>query len=502
MQRNATCDGVRERAPRTLSTSPWHASSRSPSSSSSRSCCSLAVGAYAWDSSKLRPDRRRGDDRRRRRRRHDRRRGDRKAVDTRARRAAAQEGHRRPTTGVKYQLSPEKLEVDSDVDGMVDQALEESQEGGLPTRVWRYATGGEVDVAISPQVSYSNQAIDEFVAKVADEVNTDPVNATIEPTLGLARGRRRPRRDRGRRGRAARADRVRGPAHRPPPGRASRSTRSSPEVTKADLAEQYPTYLTVDESTFTLTLWKDLKLAKKYTVAVGQPAYPTPTGLYSIESKQVDPVWSVPNSPWAGELGGTDVAGGTAENPLKARWMGITDGAGFHGTDEVSSLGTAASHGCVRMAVPDVDRPLRPGRRRHPDLHRLSAALRACVAPAGVTGASGEATRAWARAPRCRQPRPIELELSPAWEAALEAYARELTTRGRVAVDAARLRPRPARARAPGRPSAGASRASSPIATCAATRRRSPSAGSRRRRRPQARRGARLSRAPGRHRRS
>ena len=47
--------------------------------------------------------------------------------------------------------------------------------------------------------------------------------------------------------------------------------------------------------------------------------------------------------------------GGTEENPLKARWMGITDGAGIHGTSEVTSLGTAASHGCVRMAVPDVD---------------------------------------------------------------------------------------------------------------------------------------------------
>jgi hypothetical protein len=64
--------------------------------------------------------------------------------------------------GVRYQLSPEKLEVSSDVDGMVDQALDESLDGGLPTRVWRYATGGELDVAISPQVTYSENAIDEF----------------------------------------------------------------------------------------------------------------------------------------------------------------------------------------------------------------------------------------------------------------------------------------------------------------------------------------------------
>ena len=54
------------------------------------------------------------------------------------------------------------------------------------------------------------------------------------------------------------------------------------------------------------------------------------------------------------DLAGTVVPGGTPENPLKARWMGIFDGAGIHGTDDVASLGSAASHGCVRMAVPDV----------------------------------------------------------------------------------------------------------------------------------------------------
>ena len=50
--------------------------------------------------------------------------------------------------------------MSADVDGMVDRALAESREGGLPSRVWRYATGGEVDVAISPQITYSNKAVD------------------------------------------------------------------------------------------------------------------------------------------------------------------------------------------------------------------------------------------------------------------------------------------------------------------------------------------------------
>jgi lipoprotein-anchoring transpeptidase ErfK/SrfK len=42
------------------------------------------------------------------------------------------------------------------------------------------------------------------------------------------------------------------------------------------------------------------------------------------------------------------------DNPLKARWMGFLGGAGIHGTDDVGSLGGAASHGCVRMSIPDV----------------------------------------------------------------------------------------------------------------------------------------------------
>jgi lipoprotein-anchoring transpeptidase ErfK/SrfK len=62
----------------------------------------------------------------------------------------------------------------------------------------------------------------------------------------------------------------------------------------------------------------------------------------------------VPNSAWAGSLAGTVVPGGTPQNPLKARWLGIFAGAGIHGTDSTGSIGTAASHGCIRMLIPDV----------------------------------------------------------------------------------------------------------------------------------------------------
>ena len=255
--------------------------------------------------------------------------------------------------GVRYQLSAEKLGVAADVDGMVDRALDASQEGGLPSRVWRYATGGEIDKSISPRVTYDEGAVAEYVEKIEAAVNRAPVDASIEPgptSIEPVAGQP---------GLTLEADKLRDELETAIQSSDHRRVVASvdkvePEVTTAQLAEQYPVYLTVDRSSFQLKLWEDLKLAKTYTVAIGAAGFDTPAGLYSIQNKAVDPVWNVPDSDWAGDLAGTTVPGGSPENPLKARWMGIFDGAGIHGTDDTGSLGSAASHGCVRMSVPDV----------------------------------------------------------------------------------------------------------------------------------------------------
>ncbi|CAN5630170.1 hypothetical protein BH20ACT17_BH20ACT17_06000 [soil metagenome] len=129
---------------------------------------------------------------------------------------------------------------------------------------------------------------------------------------------------------------------------------TKPRVNASQARRRARTVITIQQSTFTLRLFRNLKLRKRYRVAVGLPGYPTPRGRFSIVSKQVNPTWSVPNSPWAGELAGTSVGGGSASNPLKARWMGIVNGVGIHGTGESGSIGTRASHGCIRMHVGDV----------------------------------------------------------------------------------------------------------------------------------------------------
>ena len=114
---------------------------------------------------------------------------------------------------------------------------------------------------------------------------------------------------------------------------AARTHTTKPEVTGSEVASEYPTYLTLDRSTFTLRFWKNLKLAKTYTVAVGMEGLETPEGLYHIQEKEENPVWRVPDSAWAGSLAGQTIPPGP-EDPIKARWMGIFEGAGIHGTEE------------------------------------------------------------------------------------------------------------------------------------------------------------------------
>ena len=130
--------------------------------------------------------------------------------------------------------------------------------------------------------------------------------------------------------------------------------RVHPKVNLIDLRRQHRAVLTIDRANFKLRYFKNLKRRRTYGIAVGAPGYETPTGRFAIHNKAVNPAWSAPDEPWAGAYRNEVVAGGSAENPLKARWMGIVGGVGIHGTAAEYSIGTAASHGCIRMRVADV----------------------------------------------------------------------------------------------------------------------------------------------------
>jgi lipoprotein-anchoring transpeptidase ErfK/SrfK len=257
--------------------------------------------------------------------------------------------------GKEYTLSPKSLHETADVDGMVQEAIDRSRQGSILDRVTRYASGGDVNTDLEPKVGYKESAVKDFVNGLADRLDQDPVDAKAVPAEGGAKLQK----EAGEAGLAVQkgptTDAINAAARSPGRDQAIQPVvkQTKPEVTTKELPQAYARYITIDRGSFTLRFFHHLKLERSYTIAVGQQGLETPAGLYHAIDKQVDPSWHVPNSAWAGSLAGQVIPPGPAD-PLKARWIGIFDGAGIHGTDDLGSLGSAASHGCVRMSIPDV----------------------------------------------------------------------------------------------------------------------------------------------------
>jgi hypothetical protein len=125
------------------------------------------------------------------------------------------------------------------------------------------------------------------------------------------------------------------------------SIRTVPSVTSVG------SVVVIDRGSLELRLYAGSRRVRTFPIAAGQSAYPTPSGRYAIIEKQVDPTWFPPDSPWAAGLG--PVPPGVS-NPLGTRWMGTSaPGIGIHGTPISSSVGTYASHGCIRMYIHDAE---------------------------------------------------------------------------------------------------------------------------------------------------
>jgi lipoprotein-anchoring transpeptidase ErfK/SrfK len=210
--------------------------------------------------------------------------------------------------------------------------------------------GQEVPLALS----WSNRALQAWATTVDKQVSRAPRDATARITVRRIVVRK-PRNGKtinevslARRLAATLGDPARNRVLR------ARMNDDKPTVGLPQLRRKYATVLTVDRNSLKLRLFKRLKVSKTYGIAVGAAGFDTPSGQFTIQSKQVNPAWHVPNSDWAGGLAGQTIPGGAPNNPLKARWLGVNGSVGIHGTAEEWSIGSRASHGCIRMRVRDV----------------------------------------------------------------------------------------------------------------------------------------------------
>ena len=98
----------------------------------------------------------------------------------------------------------------------------------------------------------------------------------------------------------------------------------------------------------TLTVRRGDEVVKVYDVAVGTGKHPTPTGSYSVRKIVWNPAWIPPDRAWARDK--VAQGPGDPENPMKVVKIFFREPDFFiHGTGATGSLGTAASHGCLRM---------------------------------------------------------------------------------------------------------------------------------------------------------
>jgi lipoprotein-anchoring transpeptidase ErfK/SrfK len=254
-----------------------------------------------------------------------------------------------------WKLDPRAAGLHVNTREMVSEAVNASREGSILTRTFRGLFGGSVKRDIALDASYSHASISQTTARVRADVERPARDAAVVPSAtGLSTVP-------GRVGVKVNSD-VLGSriARALASGRPRRSVvvptnTVKPAVSVSQLSARYPAYIIIDRSAFRLRFYQHLKLASTYEIAVGMEGLETPAGLHKIEWKQVDPPWYVPNKAWAGALAGTVVPPGP-EDPLKARFMSFEGGAGIHGIDpsEYETIGHDASHGCVRMRIPDV----------------------------------------------------------------------------------------------------------------------------------------------------
>ncbi|MGI0486090.1 L,D-transpeptidase [Pantanalinema rosaneae CENA516] len=135
----------------------------------------------------------------------------------------------------------------------------------------------------------------------------------------------------------------------PPTTSAKGTTSATASRSPLSIAANSPTLL-VDLSDRQVYVYRQSRLQASYPLAIGQAGWETPTGSFQIHMMEREPDWVHP-------ITGEVIPAGDG-NPLGKRWLGFwSDGQleiGFHGTDQEELIGSAVSHGCLRMRNADV----------------------------------------------------------------------------------------------------------------------------------------------------
>ena len=236
--------------------------------------------------------------------------------------------------GERWQADPNRFGARWSVNAAISHALDARQ-------------GKSVNLG----VSYRPKLVNRYVERLARRFFVAPEDATL---AGLS-GDGRPLITRERPGRRVAKELLAGAI-----GQALRTPKRAPlrlpmkPVPAARTQANFGPVVVIARESKRLTLYDETTAVRSFPIATGQASYPTPLGTWSIATKQRDPWWiPPPDSDWA--QGAKPIPPGPG-NPLGTRWMGLTAPlVGIHGTPDSASIGYSASHGCIRMHIPDAD---------------------------------------------------------------------------------------------------------------------------------------------------
>lgn len=247
-----------------------------------------------------------------------------------------------------WTITPKELGARSDAAAAVERALVASQDTSMFDKAQMRWLDKDLDFTEDVALRYPKKGAVSFIAGLAQEFNENPLDASIDYSSGWVEfvketmGRQVDEK--------ASASNLLA-ALRSGDGTAGLEV----DLTKPDvLVKDFNQVLLLRQSDFTVYMYVDGKIAHEWPVAVGQSAYPTPTGQWTVIDKVEGPTWTNPAPDgWGADMPATIPPG--ISNPLGlAAVYWDASGIRFHGTSDVGSIGTAASHGCVRMYNEDV----------------------------------------------------------------------------------------------------------------------------------------------------
>jgi lipoprotein-anchoring transpeptidase ErfK/SrfK len=248
----------------------------------------------------------------------------------------------------RWPVTPAGLGHGAAVEQAVDKAIA-GPELSWSKDFWYRLTNKPVAHSVNVALAEDNAKVNRFVRALAPKLAVAPTNASITLVDGKVV------RTKARNGRVldvkastrALAKGLRGDARK-----VKLVTRPvAPKVTTDKLGKT----IEVNLATNRLTFYDGLKVRKVYPVATGQPSFPTPQGTWEVVYKRMHPTWTNPAPDgWGADMPKSIPPG--PGNPLGTRAMSLNaSGILIHGTYASYSIGSYASHGCIRMLLSDVE---------------------------------------------------------------------------------------------------------------------------------------------------